>query len=217
MNAHHAREQAAIDQYEPLWRAQGYEVIRQPGLSQRPAFLTGFQPDVILLGKDQNVVVEVVQKGQPGLEAKVRQLRTLLDDRGDWRLEVIYAGVAEPTYRPVSKDAILETLSAAQRLRAAEPRAALLLLWSTLEAIGRRLSADLGNGAQAGPGRIVETLAHEGTITPTEADLLRHLVGLRNRIVHGEIDAVLPESDIERALTVAEQLTAQIPSGDPAC
>lgn len=216
MTAHHAREQAAIDQYEPVWRAQGYEVIRQPGSSQRPAFLKSFQPDVILLGKDQNVVVEVVQKGQPGLEAKVRQLRTLMDDRGDWRLEVIYAGVAEPTYRPVSKDAILESLRAAQRLSTTEPRAALLLLWSTLEAIGRRLSTSLSDGAQAGAGRIVEALAHDGTITPTEADLLRELVGLRNRIVHGEIDAVLPERDIQRALTMAEQLAAQIPPGDPA-
>lgn len=214
MNVQRARTEMVLDQCEPRWRAQGYEVVRQPAVAQRPSFLGGYVPDALLVGKSPNVVVAVVRKGDAALAAQLQQLRTLIEQQPDWRLDVVYAGAAAPSYRTVSREAVVETLAAARRLVDVEPRSALLLVWSALEAIGRHLSPDLAEAA-AGPGRMLEMLASEGHITPSEADLLRQSVAQRNRIAHGELDIKPERHDVVALLSIADTLAASIGGNAP--
>lgn len=213
MNVQRAHAEMILDQCEPRWRAQGYEVVRQPATPLRPPFLHGYVPDAILVGKEPKIIVAVLQKGNEAVAAQLQRLRELVARQPDWRLDVVYAGPAEPIYRTVPHEAITETLRAARYLVGVEPRSALLLFWSALEAIGRHLSPDLNDAGQGGPGRLLEMLAGEGYVTPSEADLLRQSMRQRNRIAHGELDLSPDRETFATLLSIADSLASSI-SGD---
>jgi uncharacterized protein YutE (UPF0331/DUF86 family) len=192
MNEHELTEQSILDQYEPSWVAQGYQVIRQPQRANLPEFLSRYVPDAVLLGRNPNVVVEVIRKGNPHAERKIRDLKALFNDHDDWRLEVLYAGEVAQTLPTMSIDALKEGLASVRRLTKDEPKSALLIAWATLEALARGLEPEKTMRPQS-PGRIVELLAGAGYIAPSEAEIIRQAVQLRNRLVHGDL-AVQPST-----------------------
>lgn len=220
MNEFELAEKAILDAHEPSWVAQGYKVVRQPKRATLPAFLERYMPDAVLLGRNPQVVVEVVRKGQPDIERKVRELNALLAGHRDWRLEVLYAG-EEPEQLPVvTTHRLKASLASVRQLAAIEPRSSLLLLWATLEALGRRFEPGKTKRPQS-PGRIVELLAGAGFVAPSEAEQLRRAVQWRNRLVHGDLEielAARPILDIadivEGLIGVLEDREARVPSAD---
>jgi uncharacterized protein YutE (UPF0331/DUF86 family) len=81
----------------------------------------------------------------------------------------------------------------------------LLLGWATLEAVARAVVSEKFAKPQS-PGRIVETLAMDGYITPTEADQVRALVTKRNRLIHGALDVRVSATEIENFVRTIERL-----------
>lgn len=203
------RERVVLDEYETQWVEQGYRVVREPRGSEVPEFLGSFQPDALLLGRDPKIVVEIVQKGAPHVEEKVRRLRSLLASKGDWRLEILYTGEAGNTLPTASLDDIRSTLRNARTTAYTVPSAALLLTWAALEALARRLEPQKATRPQS-PGRVVELLAGAGHVTPTEASLLRIAVKLRNGFIHGDLSIQLSAEDVALALEVAENLLLRL-------
>ena len=205
MSEYEQAEKAVLDAHEPAWRAQGYTVLRRPSGSSLPSFLHSYEPDALLLGRTPTVVVEVVRKGQPHVESRIRRLKELLSGHPDWRLEILYAG-EEPELLPVVTTEVLQQLLIDVRaLSATDARAGLLMLWSTLEALGRRIEPK-GMERPQSPGRVVELLAGMGAIVPSEADTLRRVARLRNRLIHGDLEISPSERDLREALDVAESL-----------
>src|SRR4051812_12341812 len=72
-------------------------------------------------------------------------------------------------------------------LKAEQFPAALLLCWAAFEAFARNQLQSTFARPQT-PGRIVEILAGDGILTPTEADKLRLLARQRNNFIHGALD-----------------------------
>lgn len=198
-------EQAALDAREPAWRAQGYNVVRQPRPSVLPEFFKGLRPDAVLLGRTPQIIVEVVRKGQPNLDAKLKHLRALLAEHQEWRLEVLYAGEHHAELPNVANDALRETLDSVRNVAAVDPRSSLLLLWAALEAIGRRLEPDRTKRPQS-PGTIVELMAGQGFVTPSEAETLRQAVKWRNRLIHGDLAIEVTSEQIDEVSRIAEGL-----------
>ena len=91
----------------------------------------------------------------------------------------------------------------------AEP--ALLLAWAAMEAVARSAARDVFAKPQS-PARIVETLAMEGYITPSEADRARELVAKRNRLVHGDLKVRASDREIEDFVDIIERLREFVPS-----
>jgi len=150
-------------------------------------------------------LVEVVRKGQPHAEERVRRLKELIGNQDKWRLEVVYSGENVLAVRRVALELILESLGSAEGLLTKEPRASLLLLWASLEATVRNLFPNQTSRPQS-PGRIIELLAGSGEITPSEARDLRQLMNLRNRVIHGELNAVVIPIEIKKMLQLVRQL-----------
>lgn len=73
---------------------------------------------------------------------------------------------------------------------------ALLMSWATLEALGRTLLPERLVRPQT-PGRLVEVLATDGYVTPSEADRLRELARVRNRLIHGGLQVKIASKDIK--------------------
>jgi len=56
------------------------------------------------------------------------------------------------------------------------------------------------------PGRLVEVLASEGYVTPSETDRLRTVIATRNQIVHGGLQAKVSPKDVRSFLSVLNML-----------
>jgi hypothetical protein len=209
MNEFELADNAVLDQHEPSWVAQGYKVVRRPSRENLPAFLDRYMPDAVLVGRTPNVVVEVVRKGQPQIERKVRDLNALLAGRDDWRLEVLYAGEQPEQLPAVSTERLRGSLANVRRLARIDQGGGLLVLWATLEAIARRLEPGK-TGRPQSPGRIVELLAGAGFIAPSEAEKLREGAQWRNRLVHGDLDISPSEGEISNLTDIVERLVGAL-------
>lgn len=77
--------------------------------------------------------------------------------------------------------------------------AALMMAWAALEAISRALLPERLARPQPA-GRLVEVLASEGLITPSEADPLYRGVELRNAVVHGDLGATVTAEGVDEII-----------------
>ena len=83
------------------------------------------------------------------------------------------------------------------------PGAALLLGWAALEAIARIALVDRLSKPQTA-GSILETLAFEGYVSPSEADQIRSLVALRNKLAHGDLTVRVNKDTIDRFIRIID-------------
>jgi uncharacterized protein YutE (UPF0331/DUF86 family) len=60
------------------------------------------------------------------------------------------------------------------------------------------------------PGRIIEVLAREGHVTPTEADRLRRLSEKRNKLIHGELQVRVSREEIQGFVAILDTLLHQL-------
>ena len=207
MDEHREAKLSALDRQEPRFRERGYTLVREPSPSQLPGFLSQTHPDAIAVGAVPSLVVEVLHLQGDDAEARLDRLRKLLQGRGDWRLEIVYAPRSSPPLHPVAPRAIAQALLQSGRLAGDEPRASLLLAWSALEAAARNLETRLA--AEGLPPRtLVDLLVSNGHVPQSDATALLRLGDLRNAIAHGQIDTAPAAADLHFLIGQAERLIA---------
>jgi hypothetical protein len=87
--------------------------------------------------------------------------------------------------------------------------ASLILGWSVLEALVRRAVKERVSKPQR-PGSVLEMLAFEGYVTPSQADRIRPLIVQRNRLVHGEFRDKPDAATIEDFFNIVQYVYEQI-------
>ena len=191
--------------------AADYEVHTESMVDHLPRFVGEYRPDAIALGKPKNLAIEVNLEGMPAKSAP-DEIRRRFDEDSGWDLRVYYARpkrAAEPM-EPVPVSSIDASIREVEELGGKGlEQLALLRAWATLEALGRKLLPGKFERAQT-PGRLVEVLAFEGNLTPTEADLLRNLATDRNRFIHGSLDVEVDPSDLARFTETLKELRGQL-------
>ena len=198
-------EYTALERIAPLLRAEGYEVIAEPGPADLPAFLADRRPDAIAIGKRPSLLVEVFRKEGNREAAKISELRSLVEERDDWELRVFYFSSVEPMLSPVPNTTSAAAIQAARNVSATEPRAAMLFAWSILEAAARE-KIETAGPRPLNPNALVNLLAGEGYIDQEQASELFRISGLRSRVAHGQIDCTAPAEDVSRLLSIAERI-----------
>lgn len=193
--------------------AADYEVHIDSLADHLPRFVGEYRPDAIALGKPRNLAIEVNLEGMSAKWAP-DEIRRRFDEDSEWDLRVYYARpkkAAEPM-EPVSLSSIDASIREVEELSGKGlEQLALLRAWATLEALGRKLLPGKFERAQT-PGRLVEVLAFEGNLTPTEADLARNLLTDRNRFIHGSLDVKVDPSDLARFAKTLKELRGQLPA-----
>jgi hypothetical protein len=190
------RKRLVIEQLIPALELDGYTVYLEPSRLQLPAFMKRYIPDAIAVGPQKKLAIEVVFD-EPSAKIKLDALRGVFDGHGDWELRVLYSRAARPKeiLPAASNVEIARSINSVESLSASgQSGAALLIAWSTLEALGRRLLGEAFQGPQPST-RLVEALAGRGDVTPSEADLLRKLALLRNQLSHGKLDVSVEASE----------------------
>lgn len=206
-----SEQDAVLERYASKWTSRGYRLVKNPHGDELPDFLGSYRPDAILVGP-QKVLVEVLYKGEPQDLTKLEALQSLLTGRDDWRLEIIYAGVRPPTVSPTSVGRLRETLDRIASMDDSDA-GAFVMLWPVMEAAARLLVPDETRRPQS-PGRVVELLASQGIVLPSDADFLREAAKLRNRIVHGELDAAVPNDMRQRTERIAREVVKLVDASD---
>jgi len=187
------------------FKDDGYTVVREPSPSSLPAALREFHPDAIAIGKRPFVIIEVVREGARDTDRIIRMQRAA-KTAGDWNLHLILdRAERKQALEQVPVQTIASTLANARKLIEVDTRAALLLGWASFEALARIMEPSRFAKPQT-PGRIVETLASDGVVTPTEAAKLRRLADARNAVVHGDLRMQPSITDLATFFQVLDRL-----------
>jgi hypothetical protein len=207
-----SQEAAVLESVVPQLEAEGFEVVLRPTRFRLPPFMQSYSPDAIALREDKNLAIEVLRKGA---EKSLDKLRQLLAGHRDWELRVYWvspSNVPEPM-EPASVNDIERTIELVEGLTGKSLHSpALLMAWAALEALGRALLPDKFPRPQT-PGRLVEVLAGEGYVTPSEADRLRELAKVRNQMIHGGLRARVGSRDIRSFVSILKVLLDLLQSG----
>jgi uncharacterized protein YutE (UPF0331/DUF86 family) len=208
-----------IEFVTPRLQAEGYSVYLQPSRGLLPAFMRGYEPDAIAIrvkdagGAKKNLAIEVKVEGYP-TNANLEGLTKLFAGSPDWELRVYYArpaGELEDLPK-MGRETIDTALDSVRSLIALEqPQAALMLGWASIEALGRSLAPERLGRAQGSLG-LIEVLANEGLVTPTEADTLRGLASLRDRLIHGALDQHVSPEDLRNLVDILDVLSGLVNS-----
>lgn len=185
--------------------SDGYTVVLEPSPSALPDGLRGLRPDAIAIGKEPNLLLEVVS-GDQRSEAKVQQLHKALELISKWKLHIIYAGAkAADQLIPIPLQEIKNSADRIPSVAAQDTRASLMLCWATLEALARALQPGTFPRPQT-PGRIIERLAGVAYVTASTAEFLRRMATKRNEFVHGQLRTEVDRQDIDKFVGVLQSL-----------
>jgi len=209
---HEASEAALLESVLPELEAEGFEVFAHPSPPILPAFMRDHSPDAIAVRKDKKLAIEVLREGVPS-NRRLDRLRELFAQHRDWELRVYWVSPSgtRGEIESASRKVIEQSIKAVEELTAdGHTMPAVLMAWATFEAIGRAILPDRLQRPQP-PGRLIEVLAAEGHVTPTEADHLRHLAESRNHLIHGDLEVAVPEADLQRFVAILKTFCNFIP------
>lgn len=206
MSAVH-RERQILEMIRQTLEAEGLDVYLHPSPSMLPPFMAGYRPDMIALGGAKKVAVELID-GSTTAQQKIKHIGERFIGVEDWELRIIHAAPAsEPAFPAVQSEAqIASALAEAEHcIEAGTLEAGLVIAWSALEAVGRSLMPLQFTRAQASS-RFVEHLAHEGWLTPTDAEFARETAALRNAIAHGDFIRSITAEQVGRLLGIIREM-----------
>lgn len=194
----------------PQLRSEGYEVYLQPTAPVVPPFLADLRPDAIAIGKGKKLIIELVTS-ESSEQKKTQALANLIKEHPDWELRVFVVTSARHTgeLQVQSREQIQSFLNEIKLLQDTNHlSAAFMLGWATFEAIARRLMTSTFVKPQT-PGRLVQQLAQEGYVTPSEGDFLRILAAKRNALIHGNLHDLPQKGEVEFFREISERLAAE--------
>lgn len=184
---------------------QGYDVIVEPSASLLPGSLLRWRPDAIAIGRHPKLIVEIASDN-PAAARRIAEMQQALKAEPDWKLHlVLNRASGTPTLVRIDDAEIVEFLDRAVEVAIIDSRAALMMTWAALEALSRNRMPDEFARPQS-PGRIVERLASEGIVAPSDANFLRHMAQKRNSFVHGDLRQTLAPDEVTRFISFLREL-----------
>jgi uncharacterized protein YutE (UPF0331/DUF86 family) len=197
-----------LDLLIPNLQAEGYTVYLQPTPQFLPPFMKGYVPDAIALGSldgQKNLAIEIIVDGSKPKE-KRRDLKRLFEGQSKWERRLYYARPTALQIKATTKSVIETSISDVEKL-IVEGRSgpALLMAWATLEGLGRLLLPKKLGRPQT-PETLLDVLAGDGYVTPSEADLLRSLKQVRNHLVHGMLEQTVSSAEFAKFIEVLKLL-----------
>ena len=190
---HQERVAAVADRY----RKHGYRVVEEPEVGQLPDFLQEFKPDLLAENGAESVIVEVQAYGQVVRNPKLERLAESVERHPGWRFELIISNpsaasvselpTADSKQSTIGVAEIEDRIGSSQHLATAgDSQAAVILLWSALEAAIRtgleRIPASFINNA---PVAILKQGIAYGLMDPEDYEVLSQLLPVRNAAAHG--------------------------------
>lgn len=209
MSTGETRDELLLESLVPRYVAEGFTVILHPSPAILPPFMGKYRPDAIALSPNKKLAIEI-KSDVPTSGSHTDRLNELFMGQPDWELRIysLPRFAQERDLAPAASAAIEDKIADIGKLRGAGHLAAsMMMAWAALEAVGRALLPKMLARPQPA-GRLVEVLASEGFIDPSEADRLRPVVDLRNAVAHGDFAAGLPAERVDDLIATVRRLAA---------
>jgi len=197
------------------YEKEGYTFLPHPSGSLVPPFLGNYRPDALAISDTGSVVIEIRSRG-PSMDRRLSEIAEIVERQPNWKFQVFYTSSFKgDTFHTPSSIAIIEAVREVLALKeGGHYRAAFLMAWSALEALARRLHADVGTSRKAMiPSEIIEWLSQSGDLGPDSAKILRKLVRVRNAVVHGDLNVEVSPKDADVMIEVLISLLPQVDEG----
>lgn len=206
-------EQDFVEQVANEYRSRGFRVVLRPRQDELPPFLQGFEPDLIALSDEENIVVEVRERGGLKRAPRVGELAEALSDQPGWRLKYLLAPSDEDLLNSknvtsLSPKRIRETLDDSQSLcSAGDVVPAFLLAFGALEAAARRAAEKYHvRPASANAIAVLKSAYSAGLMDQADLDELVRLSQKRDALTHGFSTGRVTKADVRRVCRFARQL-----------
>ncbi|ATC26065.1 HepT-like ribonuclease domain-containing protein [Caulobacter vibrioides] len=205
-------EREALDALRTRYESEGFAFIAEPRADQLPDFMAGYRPDAVAHKPGQNVAIEIKHRQSPATERRLQDTRRIFDGQTEWRFHVFFSGDSQPRSVAIpvaSEEAILDRGDSLRSLASAGYRqAAFVMAWSLLEAALLRVDENAGDKPRT-PGTVLQILTMNGHISGDTERRLRKLIDLRNRIVHGDVEAEPTADDVQAILAAIKEILSQ--------
>jgi hypothetical protein len=187
------------------YEGEGFSFIEHPGQADLPAFMKGYRPDALALGKDKSIAIEVKLHRRPVTEESLRAVSERFKAQPHWEFRVVYGDEVEeePIGAPTREQILAQIVDAEAILAQSFNRAAFVLGWAAIEAIARTLDPDFPSSGPRTMRQAVELLEHTGRLPFQQAQELRRLSPLRDKLVHGDFQTSISAADVEPVLGAA--------------
>lgn len=197
-----------LERLRAAYEKHGFTFVIEPGPETLPDFLGSYRPDAIAQKQGENVIIEIMQRQRSPWEEPFADIHDRIAGHKDWKLNVVYAleRPEDSIVIPVARlDTLKQQIAEVEGLRAeGHHRAAFMLAWSILEAVLNRLD-ETGSHHIRTAGQVVHSLAMGGHLSNEVERRLFRLSELRNRIVHGDLDAGASGQDVEQVLAAINE------------
>jgi len=205
-------ERRLLETVVARYKAEGFDVFIEPTPALLPPFMKDYRPHAVVIRPGKKIAIEIARSSSEAGE-KIRRLREQFSQHDDWELLVLYVspGAATEAIEIAPRDAIERAVQEVIELRiGGQQTAALVMGWSALEAIARALLPDQLSRPQP-PNRLIETLASQGYLTPSEADSLRAAAMLRNAVAHGKLGSAVEIRQLDALSSALQTLKSFLP------
>ncbi|MBI2936965.1 MAG: hypothetical protein HYY22_02030 [Thaumarchaeota archaeon] len=186
----HARK---IKELQEEFRALGYDVKLEPKLPDLQ-----WSPDLIARKGGKMIIVEVVSKeSMPALADKLKELARYAEQKEDVRFDLVMTkprprrikqGKGNVEYEIIMKMRRRMLYDAKLLIKAGKQESAFLLLFSVLESLIREVLAkniDVEEAVTLSKTEITTRLAEDKLISKSNERLIRKMISIRNKAVHG--------------------------------
>ncbi|MBT9369191.1 hypothetical protein [Rhizobium sp. CSW-27] len=189
------------------WEKLGYQLVIAPDPNDLPDFLRPLKPQAIAINRLPRLAIFVMRTQNQNSDIRLGQMRTVFEAHPEWQMEVVYDTQETIELERVAPGELKSAINSLEALASVEPRAAVLLGWSVIEAATRRLEPDLADRGLP-PASLVELLISSGHLEQQDGEPMRRLARMRNALAHGQLDTVPVPSDIDYLLATARRLAA---------
>ena len=211
-------ENIKIKQVAKDYEKNGYTVLVEPRGKDIPAFIKGYQPDIIAKSETDNVVIEVKTRADLSTIETLKDIADIINRKENWRFELIVTTTKQETKSDTARlnidldfSEIKENLRQANKIAEHNSlSAAFVLGWAALESISRQLLLeDNKNLSNKTPLTLIKTLFSFGYLNRTDFESLERLFQTRNLIVHGYKATNLDKHTVDRLFSIADKLLVE--------
>lgn len=201
------------------YKSLGYRVLTGPTGADIPAFLRSinYWPDLIVMSERENIVIEVRSRESIKDAENLAKVSELIEQHENWEFLLVYTNPRRKRGLTVSPETqeggtIHDTLSSVKTWvdedKSAQARiAALLLLWSVLEAsVTITLSREIDKRPERTPLGLIRDATIAGIISADALHFLERIMEVRNSAAHGNLSQLVSAEDLKELISICEEL-----------
>lgn len=210
------RERTKINELARKYEAKGYSVTIEPTLGELPAFLKdlNYHPDIIARSERGNILIEVKTKESIRNSKYLVAVSERIKKTKDWEFLLVYTNskrkqrdIRRVKQTRKSIDAVLLELRAwIESDQDLTHRAALVLLWSALEAALTAVMPGTSTGTSKSPFDLVRDAVIAGVISKDSMEFLEVVIPIRNQIAHGDLTQKISRAQLTRLHSICREI-----------